>query len=336
MAFDSISLATFGATVAAWLVALHPAAGRPRLLAAALAAGTFPPVYGSLAMGQANLILLPLVAAGSWLALRPSGGAARASAARWGGVLLGLAAIVKLVPGAVIAPLVLGRRWSAAVSLVAAALGAMVVAAVLAPWALVGSAGLASNLEPDAFYTNQSINGFVSRLVTDTPKSVALLPAAFDPAPVMVVLTALLGLATLVVLWRGRRTLDAPRGLAAGIAFTLTAATIGAPKTSFWNESFLLVSVALIVAVDAPDLRLGRLPREDRAAMAIWFGSALAWAAIWAIEPSPAGPLSTVVNLAWSTSLFGMLALWLTLARRLLRRPGRQPAASTVAFSTIS
>ena len=38
-------------------------------------------------------------------------------------------------------------------------------AVAAAPWAASGSGGLGSLLEPDSFYTNQSINGFVTRIV---------------------------------------------------------------------------------------------------------------------------------------------------------------------------
>ncbi|MGA3057316.1 MAG: glycosyltransferase family 87 protein, partial [Candidatus Limnocylindrales bacterium] len=65
-AFNAISLALFGLTVAAWLGWAHgrtPVGSRRRLVAA-LAAGLYPPVYGTVAMGQANLILFPLLGIG--------------------------------------------------------------------------------------------------------------------------------------------------------------------------------------------------------------------------------------------------------------------------------
>ena len=65
------------------------------------------------------------------------------------------------------------------------------------PWAAAGSGGLASLLDPDAFYTNQSINGFVTRLVDGTDKSVPLWSGGFDPRTVMMGLTAAFALATL-------------------------------------------------------------------------------------------------------------------------------------------
>jgi hypothetical protein len=328
--FNSLSLAAFGLTVAAWLLAIHPGASRRALALAAVVAGMYPPVYGTLAMGQANLILFPLLAVGAAIVLaRPRPGAGVA-----GGVLLGLAAIVKLVPGALIVPLALARRWSVAAGLVAGAAASFAVSVVAAPWALAGSGGLASLLDPDAFYTNQSINGFLSRLVTATGRSLPLAAGAFDPRPVMLATTVLFGLTTLAILWKGRRVLGSRDGLAYGLAFALVAATIGAPKTSFWNESILLLAVALVAAVEVPDLRLRpagrtgtRMDRLDLGLLAVWFGSAVVWARIWAVEPARGGSLSAVVNLGWSASLYGMLALWLLLARRLLTG-GRESGAA--------
>ncbi len=347
--FNLLSVAAFSLTVSAWLLAVHPTASPGRLALAALVAGTYPPIYGTVAMGQANLILFPLLALGVGAVLmRPQmGPRARGRGRQFaGGALLGLAAIVKLVPGALLAPLALGRRWSASSGLVTGAAGAMAVSVAIVPWALAGSGGLSSLLESDGFYTNQSINGFVTRLVAQTSRSSPLLPGAFDPRPVMLAATALFGLATFAVLWHSRGAIGSRAGMVYGSALALVAATIGAPKTSFWNELILLIAVGLILALESADLILrpvGRLDstggrgggtvgfdRLDRWLLGIWFGSTVVWALVWAIEPARDGTLSVAVNLAWSASLYGMLALWLMLARRLLRLRSQAEASSTI------
>jgi hypothetical protein len=322
VAFNLISVAAFAATVAVWLEWAHgpavagaSAAGRlpRRLLGAAFVAGAYPPVYGTVAMGQANLVLLPLMAAG--LGLAPASGRARGLL---GGGLVGVAAVVKLVPAVLVIPLALGRRAMAAAGIVAGALGALAASVAVAPWAAAGSGGLAALLDPDPFYTNQSINGFVSRLVESSQRTLPLWNGGFDPRPVSVAVTAGFALATLAVLWLARRQLTSRRGLALGMGFALAAGIAGAPKTSFWNESMALAAVALLMLVEAPDLRLGRLGRFDVGLLAAWFCSALIWAAIWAVEPPRAGPLAAGLNLLWSSSLYGMACLWLLFARRLL------------------
>jgi hypothetical protein len=317
--FQAASVAAFGLTVAAWIgwAHGHGRAAWGRRVAAAVAAGIYAPVHGSLVMGQANLVLLPLLALGAVLTLDGATAARRFG----GGVAAGLAAVVKLVPAVWIVPLVLGRRFAGAGGILAGMLGSMAMALLVAPWAAAGSGGLAALLEPDAYYSNQSINGFVTRLVRPSDKTLPIWPGAFDPALVMAAVTALLALATLWVLWRSRRALATRRGAALGLGLALVAGVIGAPKESLWNAAIVLVAVGLLLAVEAPDLRFGSFGRIDRWLPAAWFGSALAWAAVWAIEPPPDGPLSAVVNLAWSLSLFGLLALWWLCARRLAAEP---------------
>jgi hypothetical protein len=142
----------------------------------------------------------------------------------------------------------------------------------------------------------------------------------------MLGLTAAFGVATLWVLWGARDRLGTRRGLALGLGLALVAGTIGAPKNSFWNESATLLCAGLLLAVEAPDLHPGRLGRIDLALLVTWFGCAVAWAAVWAVEPPAAGPLSAVVTLAWSSSLYGLLALWILFVRRLWR--AADPAAA--------
>lgn len=315
--FGLASLIAFGLTVAAgigWAFGSDPALARRRLFVA-VAAGLYLPVYGSMAMGQANLILLPLLGAGAILALDGQTPSRRGI----GGLFVGLAAIVKLVPGVIVVPLVLGRRLGAAAGVVAGALGAFAVAVVAAPWAASGSGGLASLLDPDAYYSNQSINGFVTRLVVGSDKSIPLWSGGFDPRPVMLLATAAFGLATLAILWQARARLATRRGAALGLGLALVAGVIGAPKTSFWNESIVLIAVAALLAVEAPDLRLYGLGWFDRLLLCTWFASAVGWGALWAANPGPGGALSNLVTLLWSSSIYGMLALWWLFARRLAR-----------------
>jgi hypothetical protein len=323
VAFNAVSLAAFGLTVGLWLVAVHggPHLARRRLLAA-LAAGAYPPIYGTVAMGQANLVLFPLLAAGALLAVSGATTARRGA----GGALLGLAAIVKLVPGALVVPLAAGRRWGAAVGLAVGGAVVLTLAVAAAPWAAAGSTSLGSLLEPDTFHTNQSINGFVTRLVWEGNRTLPIWREAFDPQPVMLVLTTIFALATLAVIWWRRASLRGRRGALLGLGFALVAATIGAPKTSFWNESLVLTAVGLLLAADAPDLTLRRFDRLDRALLATWFGGAVVWAAVWALELRAAGPLAWATTLLWSSSLCSLLALWALLARKLATAPAEAVA----------
>ena len=313
--FMGLSIALFGLTVAVWIDWAHgwaPSLARRRF-ALALAAGFYPPIFGTVASGQANLMLFPLLAGGMALTMAAPAPPRRAI----GGVLLGLAAIVKLVPGILVVPLVIGRRWGGALGTALGALGALVVATLLAPWAAQGSGGLTSLLEPDSYFTNQSINGFVTRLVNHSDRTAPLFPHAFDARVPMLLLTAVFGLVTLALLWRARSQLKERRGLALGLALALVAGVIGAPKNSFWNQAFALIAVGLMLAVDAVDLRIRSLGRTDLIFLSVWLGGAFLWTALWMFTPSKTGPLPALVTLAQSSALYGMLALWLVLARRL-------------------
>ena len=326
--FNYLSLILFGLTVAAWLGWAHGWAPelRRRRLGLAFLAGAYPPVYGTIANGQANLVLFPLLAAGLALALDGRHPGRRAP----GGVLLGLAAVVKLVPGVLILPLALGRRIDAASGIVVGALGALVAANLLAPFAGNGDSGIAYMFNrADEYFTNQSFNGAVTRLVKDSDRTVALLPAAFDPRPVMIGLTVAFGLATVAVLWWQRTELATRRGLALGLGFALVAGVAGAPKNSFWNQAFALLAAGLVLAVEAPDLRISRLGRTNLLLLGCWLAGSAVFALLWTFPPPKSTPLSPVITILESSSLFGLMALW-WLFVRLLRQPpagalGRAP-----------
>lgn len=331
--FLSLSIASFGLTVAAWIVWAHgwePALGRRRL-GLALAAGCYPPVFGTVANGQANLILMPLMAGGMILALTAASSRRRFG----GGVLFGLAAVVKLFPGVVVVPLAIGRRWSAAVGTLAGAAGAMVAATLLAPWAAAQSGdGFARLLEPDPYFTNQSFNGFMSRLVNRSERTLPPFEHAFDPRLPMLALTAAFGLMTLALLWQARDRMTTPRGLALGLALALVAGVIGAPKNSFWNGALALPAVGLLLAFDAVDLRLRGLGRTDLILLSFWLGSSVVWTVLWMSPPPKTFALPALVTLLQSAGLYGLLALWLVLARRLtMPRAVLDPSAASAAAS---
>ncbi len=309
--FNLLSLVVFGTAVAAWLRAMHPGAERRRLRLAAFFAGAFPPVAGSLLDGQANLLVAGVLGIGLLTIFRPVGRAAA------GGIAIGLAAIVKLVPGVVFVPLWLAGRRSAAAGIIAGAGLPLVLAAIVQPDTVGGGAELRALFSPDPYFTNQSINAFVSRVVQSSDRLGALAPGAFDPLPVAIALTAVLALVTLLVLWRCRARLATPHGAAIAVAFILVGATAGAPKTSFWNESLVLPAAGLLIAVTAPRLTLGELTPTDRRLLLAWAACILVQPLPWLVAPAPGGPAGTALLLLASLGLYGSLLLWWLLGRHL-------------------
>lgn len=309
--FTAISLVAFGWLVAWWLTRHHPGASDRRLLFAAALAGLFPPVFGTIAQGQANLVLLLPLGLGLGLLGRDGW------AGRIAGGLLGLATIVKLVPAALLVVLLGGRRWVSSLLFLIVGGGALLAADWLAPPTALTGTWLARLLEPDPYFSNQSLNGFVSRLVRESERSLPLIPNAFDPTVVTAIATVALGLATLLVLARSARTLRTYSVFALGLALALVAATIGAPKNSFWNQALALPAFGLLLAVEAPDLHLRGFGRADRALLfGSWLGSIIQLV-LWILPPPRSGSIAAVTTLVDSAALYGMVAFWVLLIRRL-------------------
>jgi alpha-1,2-mannosyltransferase len=320
--FTVASILVFAATIAWWLPAVVPGAGRGRMRAAlALGAGLYPPVGGSVFAGQANLLVFGLLGFGLVPFIPPVGAwQRRAGESRAGlvhGAALGLAGIVKLAPLAVAVPLVLairaGRSATVLVGLVAAALGSLVVAAVVAPASSSGASGLGQLFSPDPFSTNESINGGLSRLFLDGDRTSGLLPG--DPVPFVVTATLGLGIATAVVLAVALRRRRDAEGLAVGLAYAVVAAAVGAPKNSFWNDTPVLLAVGLALTARA-------LPGPPRRRVLV-----LAWVVATIVQfgvdrwlPSHARATMGVATLLSDAGVVALLALWLALTDALLAR----------------
>lgn len=328
--FNGLSLVLFGGAVALWLRSTAPATESPRLVGCmAILAGAYPPIYGTIAFGQANLIVVALLAVGLLLIL--TDGTVRPIA---GGVAVGLAAVVKLVPGIVVLPLAIAGRLPAAVTIVATMLTTLVAAIIAAPFANAGSLGLFDLVGPDSFFTNQSINGFVSRLVRDSDRTLAVAAGAFDPLPVAVVLAAAFGTLGALLVWRARGELTSRHGVAVGVALAIVTASIAAPKNSFWNQAALLVPVGLLIVADGHAAAVAGRDRLERLLLGTWVGGALVQQLLWAAPPPKGGPLAPLVTLGQSAALYGALALWLLFARRAhalasMRMTGAPRAAGT-------
>jgi hypothetical protein len=347
------SIVLFALAVAGWLRWASGWAGvgsvsPRRLRAAALAAGWFPPVAGTVVAGQVNLVVIAALALGvRWLVDLPARSGARR--ARSGvrralaGACVAAATVVKLVPIVILAPLVLSRRLADTVSVVAGTVALLALAVLVAPTSTGAAERMLDLMAPDPYWTNVSINGFISRLVVSTDRTAAVAPAAFEPQLVTALATGVFAAATLVVLWRARTRLREPRTLALAIGFALLAGVIGAPKNSFWNTSLSIVTVGLLLlaeswllvpcsgaGLDRPGARA--VDWTDRLLLAIWLAGLGVQTLVWIAPPPPTTiALAPIVTLAGSTALYGMLALWWLIARRLASKS--PPSGTNVALS---
>ncbi|HXV92867.1 MAG TPA: glycosyltransferase family 87 protein, partial [Pseudonocardia sp.] len=194
----ALDLLALGGTL--YLVARHlwPHAGTPAAVAVAAALLPFTlflePVYASFGLGQVNIVLMGLVAA-DCLAERP----------RWPrGVLIGIAAAVKLTPAVFVLFLLLRRDVRAAVVAVATAAVATGIGFLVDTTASLDywfGRGPAAGVSASAYRTNQSVAGGLARL---------------DLAPLLgTVLWVLLALVLLAMLVYRVRRVDAAPGVAA-------------------------------------------------------------------------------------------------------------------------
>jgi hypothetical protein len=291
--FTAGSLAVLWLGVALLLSPLRRAAPA-QLLGLATGAALFAPVVGTLYFGQVNLYLLPLLAL-AIRGVRPQAGIATAAA-------------VKLYPGATALAFVTRGRGGLRPLLVTVAAA---LALSLLPNALSGvwpaRGGLLAMLGPDPFWSNESINGLLSRLpLPGLAVTLAMLAACI-----------LLGAAVAaVVLARRDRT------WAGSFALLLCYGVLAAPKNSLWNFAPLLVVWVQWWSASGRQLR------------SAWLGG-LVWTLVSLQgvvdaarglregQPVAAGVLASVA-LAGGLLLLGMLAHQLLKAPPAFRHLGRQ------------
>lgn len=220
--FSALSLLALGVAVAILATQIGRLHLAELLLLGALAGG-LTPISGSLYFGQANLVLLPLLA----LAWR---GVARP-------VTLGLTTAVKLYPAAALAAIAAGGRRS--LGLLGATVSAMLVLTVV-PNLLARTAtgsGPAALFQADPFWTNQSVNGLLSRLSMSSEFTQPPLPG-LPVAPIEITLLLLLGGGAMAVM-----VLRKGRPWAGSLSLALAFAVVAAPKNSLWNYAPLLLVV---------------------------------------------------------------------------------------------
>jgi len=310
--FTAVSVLVFGWAVASWLGDNRIfSGGRVTTLVAALLAGFYPPVTGSVFFGQANLLVIGALAFGVKRWLHSDG-----RADWWGGVAIGLAGVVKVVPLALVLPMGLGRRIGGIAGILAGAGGAMAAALIVAPFGLASAGGLLQLGAADPYWTNQSLNGFISRLTIQNERADPFL-RGLDPTVTAWIVLGLFAFFTVAVLWRARDRLAVRQGNWLAIGFTLVAAIIAAPKNSFWNHVPALVGIGLLIA--AVDRGQGR-DALRRGLMLAWYATALVQLMVDRLSGATLqawGPIGAVLS---SAALVGLVALWLALGRALLRR----------------
>ncbi|MEO3929713.1 glycosyltransferase family 87 protein [Micromonosporaceae bacterium B7E4] len=238
-----------------WLVSsIADRHGVPRWFAAGLAvplAFAVESTRETIVFGQINMLLVVLVLADLLFAVPRN--------SRWAGVGIGLATALKLYPGIFIVYLLATRRWRAALVASAAAAGATLLAAAIAPsdsWRFwTHELWLTDRVGRPDYTGNQSLFGLLSRFTTPGKPSQALWL-------VLVVAVAAYGL------WRAARAARAGDGVT-GLTLTGLVAVLVSPIT--WTHHAYWFVPAVLVLVDAglrpPDPAAGRAGRRRRVAL---------------------------------------------------------------------
>src|SRR5665647_2191578 len=196
----------------------------------ALAGLTIEPFARNILLGQINIVLVALIVVDCFVV-----------PARYRGMLIGLAAGIKLVPGAFILFLMLKREWAAALRSVAAFAVTVGLGAALAPrdsWQF-WSGGFINlpRFGEDAAIggDNQSLTGAVMRLSRDV-----------SPPPLLLLLLSV-GVMVLGLI-AGRRQIDAGNEVA-GLVSIAFASLLASPIS--WTHHWIWAVIALLVLVQA-------------------------------------------------------------------------------------
>lgn len=278
-----------------------------RCIVAVFVVSAFPTRH-TIVHGQFNLLVLVLLCLGCLALMRETRGG-------WAGILFALATLLKQSPALMFGLLLVRRRWFDVMAGAGVLGAAFVIGAFTLPsqawtdWAERVAPSLRFGHTPwNLFHpgapSNQSINGFLSRLFADSEWNGALVARPELVEPVASLLAVLILVATGRVLWRdrhgGRRSL--------GIDFGLVLATMFMVAPLSWDHHLVMVFPALCVA--AVESIRHRRPT--------WEKAVLAAAVLLVTLPLRLDlPIlrSGVPTLLVSVRLIGVGLLWLVLMR---------------------
>jgi hypothetical protein len=224
--FSALSLLALGLAASLILGAFHPLRLRGAVVGGS-AIAAFPPMMGSLYFGQVNLLVLVALAL-AWRLVSP-------------GPWLAAATAVKLYPATGFLRYLTRPSRQSRWQLISG--GAVLAVLVLIPQVgargtFVGQTG--ALLAPDPYWTNASVNGWISRLTLSSTLTSPPL-SGLSNGPTVVLVCALLTIATVVVLVRARNVSESGR-----LALCLFLGVVIAPKNSFWNFAPLILAVASV------------------------------------------------------------------------------------------
>jgi hypothetical protein len=266
----------------------------------------FRPLGDTVAYGQVDIMLLLLIV-GSWVALRQDHDWAA-------GLLLALAAMLKLYPAFLVLFFVARRRWRALLAFAVGLVALAGLSVLILGWP-VNETYLREVLPISgggtAWVENQTFNGFLNRLLTDR---LALDPTTSRRADE----AALLGAGILTAITGGLIYKFGKReSLNDGLGFSLLVVTMLLALPAAWiHYETILVLPFVLLFVSARER--GTLPFRAVVLVALAFAF-ICFGNIWLVFQRDV--YGRFWQLLLSYKVYGMLLLWLGLALLLIHRP---------------
>lgn len=304
----------------------------PQFLLALLLVFTLEPIYVSLELGQVDFVILFLIAVAFW--------GYKSGRNVIVGVCLGLATMIKLSPAILIIYFLWKREFSVFVSAVAATFLAGAVSWMVAnheAMLFFSTAILPALLKGTAFFQNQSLNGFFSRLFVEPGLYYSL--QEFPSIPQVRALTAVASLALVAIGAFVTRKRISRNSLRFDLELSLAIVTMLLVSTISWEHYFTWLLLPFLVLLN-PKLQNYLMPGKYLTVMATAF---LAYLAI--IVPSSfyamtlhsstvSFPAEMALTLLLSLRVYGALLLYSIFAYVTPRLPSREGEEATCLGST--
>jgi hypothetical protein len=235
----------------------------PQLPFALLLVFTLEPIYVSLELGQVDSVILFLIAVSLW--------AYKSGRNIIVGLCLALAAMIKLSPALLIVYFLWKREFSILVSALVTALLVGTISWMAAGHEAVlffGTNILPALLKGSAFFQNQSLNGFFSRLFVDPALYYSL--QEFPSIPQARILSALASLALVVMGAFVTRKRISRNSLRFDLEFSLIIVAMLLVSSISWEHYFTWLLLPFVVLLD-PELKSHLSPRRYLPAMVAAF-----------------------------------------------------------------
>jgi alpha-1,2-mannosyltransferase len=307
----------------------------PQILLAVLLVVTFEPVYVSLQLGQVDFLLLFLITMCFWAHKTGRDVAA--------GIFLGLGAAIKLTP----AILMLYFLWKRQFRVLVPAVVVVLVSGIVS-WVVVGQEAffsfwtcvLPALLKGSAFFQNQSLSGFFSRLFVDPSfyYSLGEFPSLAQPR----MLSAAASIAVLAIGAFVTREEVSRNSVRFNMEFSLAIVTMLLVSSIAWEHYFVWLLLPFLVLL-TPDLKSYFTPGQHLSILVTAFLAFLVisvpsdWYGLTLHSRAVALPLRAVFILLISLQLYAALLLYsvfayisLKLQSQGRRTPICQPPGKTV------